>query len=278
MEYFFDADKPHLAAWRRVYDIDPSPTAWDLYFSSRLTAVNPIAAPLNYAVVCGFYDVIEHLIVKNPEHVHARGGRLVTPLVAALRDEDFKIAELLYRHDANVDVRGVHNLTPLHVACRGYVDVVLWLLNHGADVNAQTFDGWVALFFAASHGQLEICRILQAHHADIGSRNAWGEIPLHIAASPANGQNQLEIMQLLLDQGADANARDNDGCTPLHSSSFWEKDGMESFYGTAEGSRLLLEHGADINAENNEGETPLQLAMKNGRHEMAEFLSGMGAR
>jgi hypothetical protein len=99
MEYFFDADKPHWAAWCRVQVMD---TPWRSF-----TPDDGIddAFPLYYASLGGFYDVAEHLIGKHPEHINARGGLLVTPLVAALRGKHFQIAELLHCHGADVNVR-----------------------------------------------------------------------------------------------------------------------------------------------------------------------------
>jgi hypothetical protein len=51
-----------------------------------------------------FYDLAEYLVGKNPGHVNARGGLLVTPLVAILHGEHFQIVELLHQNGADVDV------------------------------------------------------------------------------------------------------------------------------------------------------------------------------
>jgi len=275
MKYFFDSDRPHWAAWLRLHNVDQP---WSDFTPKELILA---AGLLYYAALCGFYDLAEHLIVKNPEQVNAKGGQLVTPLVAALRGEHYRVAELLLRHGADVEVRGRWTWTPLHAASReGVVDMVRWLLGHGADVNAREEDDWVPLYLAIYNGHLEICQMLQDHNADFDVRNIWGETLLHRAASPCQHRDQLKILQMILDQGADANARDNEGCTPLHHASFWTKE--QGFYGiakgTVEGSRLLLEHGADIEAKNNKGKTPLQVALENKHHAMAEFLSGMAAK
>jgi len=66
MKTLFDADKAHWAAWIRVYNIDVS---WNWY--SPYGEVNG-AFPLYYAALCGFYDLVEHLIGKYPEHINAR--------------------------------------------------------------------------------------------------------------------------------------------------------------------------------------------------------------
>ena len=47
--------------------------------------------------------------------------------------------------------------------------------------------------------------------------------------------------------------------------------------GTVEGARLLLEHGANIHSKDNEDRTALQLALANGRDEIARLLSEHGA-
>jgi len=274
MEYFFDADKPHWAAWHRVYDIDD--ISW-MDFTPY--PVIPSMLPLYYAALCGFYDLAKQLITKNPEHVNAKGGRMATPLVAALSRDHFRVADLLHWHGADPNARGRSQRTPLYEESIAG-PVVEWLLDHGADVNARNVNGSLPLHAACEYGRLEICRVLLERNANVNGRGRWGVVPLHWAAAPlfSAAENIPELLQLLLDRGADVNARDDDGCTPLHYSSWWEKDPFGRLYGTVEGSRLLLDHGADINAEDNEGKTPLRVAREAGRHEMVEFLSGLGAK
>jgi ankyrin repeat protein len=275
MEYFFDGDKPHFAAWHQVHDIDRD---W-FPFSSNI-----VGEPLYYASLCGFYDLAKHLVVKHPEHVNARGGRMVNPLGAALYGEHLRVAELLYEHGAVVRAQGdMMGWTLLHLASRdGFVDTARWLLDHGADANVQTFrhdEGWTPLFMAAWNKRLEIVQILLEHHADIHAQSPSGEVALHVAACHHESQFQINVLQLLLDHGADVNARDNEGSTPLHHSSFRNEHSISSpGKGSVEAARLLLENGANIDAENNKGETPLQVALEAKHHEMIEFLSGLGAK
>ena len=63
------------------------------------------AFPLYYASLGGLYDVAEHLVGKHLDQINAMGGRMGTPLVAALRGKHFEVAELLYRNGADVNVR-----------------------------------------------------------------------------------------------------------------------------------------------------------------------------
>ena len=272
MEYFFDADKPHWTPWCRVEDIDVSFASFDIYEESN------DALPLYYASLGGFYDLAEHLVGKHPEHINVRGGRLATPLVAALRGKYLQVAELLHRHGADVDFPSVDECTPLLISCGyGFVDTLRWLLDHGANVNSQNKSLFTPLHNAVDYGCLEAVRILIEHNANIHIRTDVGQSPLHLAASPWDKGDQVDIMQVLLDHGANPNSRDNDNATPLHHSSWWKKENTITRNGTVEGTRLLLKHGAVIDAEDNEGRTPLQLALEHGRDEMVTCLKEHGA-
>jgi hypothetical protein len=69
MDHLFDKNKPHLAAWTRLYDVHyrrrhhrlpPYPTQLD-------------AVPLYYAVLYGFRSLAERLLNVHPQNVNARG-------------------------------------------------------------------------------------------------------------------------------------------------------------------------------------------------------------
>jgi len=274
MECLFDADKPHHAAWLRVHDIDEE---W-FWFTPDCTI--PCGEPLYYAALCGFYDLVNHLVLKHPGQVNAWGGQVVSPLGAALYRNHIQVAELLHEHGADIHVRGDWDRTLLHASTKGgLVDVVRWLLHHGADVNARQDDGWTPLHLAAFNSHFEIARILLKHGADVNAQNDDGEVPLHRAACARVYKNQINTVQVLLEHGADVNARDNEGSTSLHYSSCKRGgDRTHSTNGTVEGIRLLLKHGAGIDAENNRGETPRQVALIEEHHSIAAFLLECGAK
>jgi ankyrin repeat protein len=265
MEYFFDADKPHWAAWLCVYDMDKS---WFWFEYSHQSS----GSPLYYASLCGFVGLVEQLTSKHPEDVLAEGGRMKTPLVAALNGKHLQIAEILHQRGADVNVRDDEGLPPLlAVSCDGLVDVAEWLLDHGADVNSQDNLLDTPLQLASIWGHFMFVRMLLKRKADVNMRGMEGGLALHDASHAWNVRDQLDIMRLLLEYGTDVNARDNEGSTPLHTllSRSIKKPSVEAVC-------LLLKYGANIDAKNNEGGTALQWAAVKGYDEIVKLLSEVG--
>jgi len=267
MEELFDPMKPFFAAWLQLYDIDTGP--------SHKTPLSPFAAlpnerlaaaPLYYAALCGFHDLAEHLTVNNPEQVNAIGGYYVSPLGAALGAEHFKIAHLLYQHDADVDIRGYGKRTLLCVASYvyGHRGIVEWLLHRGADPNIGDPIGRTPLHFAAAFGRLEIAEILLQYKAVVNTRDDAGRIPLHLASK----LEHVDLARLLLEHGADVNSQDVERFTPLHLAYDVKLDI----------ARLLVEHGADLDLEDLKGRTASQVASERGYHDFAKLLSGHGSK
>jgi ankyrin repeat protein len=265
MDDLFDSSKPHFAAWLRVHDMDEH---WRGF--SHLERPHDVGSPLYYAAFCGFYDLAEHLIMKNPEQVNARGGRILAPLSAALYKRHLRVANLLCKHGAVVDVRGDDEWTPLHTACyHGQVDIIQWLLNRGADANAREGDRLTPLHVAAYSRHPEVVQVLLEHNADINSQDVAGETPLFtVSSGPGSSRKVVDFVQRLLEHGADPNICDHNGSTPLHDASSW---------GELEVVRLLLSHRANVDDKDGEGKTPFQLASSEGHPEIAKLLLDRGA-
>ena len=154
METLFDLDKRHFSAWVRIYDMDKP-----RWYLDRDTA-----KPLYYAALCGFFDVVEHLIKKNPGHVNTLGGQHDYPLAAALYKGHIQVANILLQHSANIEARGTYGRTPLHHAITRFNETVLsaarFLLEHGADANSQQLDLRTPLHLAAAWGNDKVNQII----------------------------------------------------------------------------------------------------------------------
>ena len=175
-----------------------------------------------------------------------------------------EMAELLFDHGADVDVRDEHNMTPLHLAARqGQINIAKLLLERGADVNAQAEHGLTPLYLAAYNGHPKTAALLLERGADVNARNAYGETPLHAAIV----QGHSQTVELLLASDADVNARTNNGRTPLHSA---------AHEGHTEFANLLLEFGADVNAVDAYGDTPLRDAAARGHSQIADLMREHG--
>jgi hypothetical protein len=235
MEYLFDANKPHFKVWLTLCDIDTRPNE-DATFGYFVLYDKSRAAPLYYAALCGFHDLVEHLITKHPQDVNADGGYYVRPLVAALAGEHFQTADLLRHNGADPDVRGRLGRNPLHAAAySGNFEVVRVLIEyHPVAINARDTDGWTALHLASRGHHSEhssVLRLLLEHGADINVQNKGGGTPL----SRASIYGALEVVRLLLGRGADVEAKGNNGKTAL------QKAGEKGHDKVVE---LLREYGA----------------------------------
>jgi ankyrin repeat protein len=263
----FDRDKPYLAAWLQVHDIDTYGGNFFPFFGDLTHKDSNTATPLYYAALCGLHDLAEQLIIELPQQVNIIGGYCMSPLGAALSRGHLKIAQLLYERGAEVDVQDREDTTPLIAAsCSGHLEIVQWLLSRGANITVRDEGlGWTPLHAAAFYGHVEVSRLLIQYKADIHADDKKCRTPLHEAVR----NNQVNAARLLLEHGADVNARDNRRNTPLHPA---------SELGRLDIARLLVENGANIDAEDNEGRTASQLASEEGHRNFVKFLSDRGSK
>ena len=211
METLFDQDKPYFEAWLQLHDIDTDPEGSTFYVFAPFDKSD--ATPLYYAALCGFQDLVEHLIVNNPEHVNATGGYCVAPLVAALNGGYFQTAKILRDNGAHPNVTGQTRRSPLHAA--------------------------------ALEGDFVMVQVLLEYKADVNARDLLDDTSLHLVSQGQSGRPNLgpslaKVARLLLEHGADVNALGHGRSTPLQ---------LATQNGRVEVVRVLLEHGADVGAE-----------------------------
>ncbi|GBM44967.1 Ankyrin repeat domain-containing protein 17 [Araneus ventricosus] len=212
----------------------------------------------------------------------------------------FELAQLLLAMKANVEDRGLKDMTPLMEAANaGNTDIVKLLIQHGADVNAQTSqekklkgakvknqdmnmksqqeihgaipsivcpEGNTPLMFACAAGHVDIVRILLDAGARVEDHNENGHTPLMEAASAGH----VEVAKLLVERGASINT---------HSNEFKESAlTLACYKGHLEMVRFLLEAGADREHKTDEMHTALMEASMDGHVEVARLLLDSGAQ
>jgi hypothetical protein len=266
MEELFDPDKAHFEAWDQPYYMNRLPP----HISSLVHFSCGTRGPpfLYYAALCGFLDVAKYLITRRPQQTNSLCGMCGVPLLAALVWRRFDMAELLYQHGADVEVRSRNscNWTPLMWASYGgHVDIVKWLLSHGADLNARTDDGWNSLHFATVCSHFEVARILLDHNIDVEAQTNDGQTASRLAL--VNGR--VDLVGLLLGHCVDVNVRNDRHWTPLH---------FASSEGDLEFMRMLLERGADVEAKNDEDKTASDVAPSRGHDNIVKLLSEYGTK
>ena len=219
-----------------------------------------IPTPLYYSALCGFYDLVKRLAVKCPEHVNAIYGRHKLPLFAALEQDHVEIMEFLLEHGANVDARETTGETMLLKVLsqperHNLVEIVALLLKHGANANARTTSFRRSLHLAEYKGEFKVAQMLLDHKSDVNFQDIDGRTPLHIVLGRQlnNEDGALNHARLLFERGAEVNRHDKQNQTPLLLAM-----GRHWF----KLARILLEKGAEANAQSDNGKTSLHILLE----------------
>jgi ankyrin repeat protein len=199
-------------------------------------------------------------------------GAVLDIFTAAWLGDRASVSDFLDRHSELVNAmdpaEDFQQVTPLaHALAGGDIDVVLLLLNRGAEVRVQSGK---LLGIAIMLNRPDLVQLLLERGADARTVDSLGplgpsERPIadmliaHGARVPSFmlsracradvSRNELHRVGVLLDYGADVNSRGREGLTALH-------------YAVRSGKlpliRLLLERGADVTARDPNGLTPVQ--------------------
>ncbi|XP_067012407.2 protein phosphatase 1 regulatory subunit 12A isoform X2 [Anabrus simplex] len=164
--------------------------------------------PLHATVSCGFVSIAKYLI-EHGANVAAVNNDAELPVDLAETDEmEDMLRQVLNSHGIDCDEarneeermmladakewlnggesRDVPHpktgATALHVAAaKGYIKVIRVLLQAGADINVQDYDGWTPLHAAAYWVQKEACELLVENFCDMEITNCVGQTALDVA-------------------------------------------------------------------------------------------------
>ena len=150
--------------------------------------------------------------------------------------------------------------TPLHKATE-HLDIVEFLIQKGADVNAKDENGSTPLIYAAGDGQIKVVKYLIEHGAQMKYTDQHGNTPLHSAAE----MNENLVLEYLIEKhGAQVNMKNEFGETPLH---------LAAEHGEIEAIKCLIEHGAKLESRDRNGKTPLAAYTKHKHKNIVRMLN-----
>jgi len=109
----------------------------------------------------------------------------------ATRNQDFEALALLLEEDPSlIHAEDVVGRSPLMMSSlRGHVEVSVWLLDHGAPLNAVDVNKRSAMYNAASYGFVEVVKLLMERGADPSIGDCEGNVPI-IAGMCVEGEER----------------------------------------------------------------------------------------
>lgn len=186
-------------------------------------------------------------------------------LITASKIGNTSIARFLIDAGANIEAQHQNGVTALHVASNGgHESIVRLLIAAGANIEAQGHNGMTALHAASDRGHESTVKLLIDAGANIEAQYDGGITALYEACSLGHES----IARLLIEAGATTEALTHKKYTALHIAA---SCGQESI------ARLLIQVGVSINAGDVDGYTPLMFAAMNNHKGMVKILLDHGA-
>uniref|UniRef100_A0AAR5Q9P6 Uncharacterized protein n=1 Tax=Dendroctonus ponderosae TaxID=77166 RepID=A0AAR5Q9P6_DENPD len=120
------------------------------------------------------------------------------------------VKEIISRNPNLINATDADQYTPLHRACySNKVDIVKYLVEHGADLSALTELKWQPLHCCSHWGHADCAAVLLENGADPNALTEGGQTPLHIAATKPGGYKIVQL--LLMHEGTDPNIQNGNG-------------------------------------------------------------------
>ena len=241
------------------------------------------------------------MLLSAHANVNLQDDKGLTPLMVVCHSHtpNIDLVKLLVQSGADINVEeGKTKVTALLQAIMsGHTQIVQYLLDKGADINALSKDGNSSLMTACYYQHEDIIHLLLNYKADANIQNTkTTSTALHLACS----KQLATAVELLLAHGADPNVLNNLECTPLiYACSNYDqpmeptipvmllsaganpdiqsRDGATALMRAAhfdyqEGVKILLNAGVDVNTQSSSGMTALHYAACKGHSAVTQLL------
>ncbi len=232
------------------------------------THIREPISPLVYAALLGAVKIVKWLL-ETEWGTDVADLDLNKALLAASHIGHIDIVILLLDHGADVHATHEQDNTSAfqYGVYKKHLNILQLLIKRGVDVNQKGWRGGTALHSGAMYGHAKIIQFLIRNGAEINIFDQRGLTPLHCASSCGH---DTSIVQLLINEGADPNlGSSNPPCgAPLH---------QASFHGNIQVVQCLLDNGANVDLYSEELGTPLQAACLEGHFQLVKLLIERGA-
>ena len=172
---------------------------------------------LIHAAACHGSPEVVTFLMNRGNGVNLRGHLGKSPMHCAIADRKKNSAEILQilieAVGAKINSKDADGDTLLHYAVGRDIKLVEILVKHGAKVGLKNIWGETPLHVAAERGDIQIMKYLLNHKADIDARDNNDESPLRHALM---GRDPEKAVSFLLSSGANPDDPDSKGNTTLH--------------------------------------------------------------
>lgn len=208
-------------------------------------------------------DVFQSLIYLGAE-VDTPNRFGLTPLYKAIESRQNEMIATLIKCGADPNFP-FQNSSLLHkVVSVGNLYGLQTLIELGAKIDSEDYDGKTPLYYALISDQKEIVKKLLQAGANVNIRSISGKTLLHKAVF----ENRHNTVRELLKLGAKIDVTDNDGITPLY---------VSLMSNNSEITELLIANGANKNFVSDNGNSLLHTAVSSKRKDVVDLLLHLGS-
>ena len=213
-------------------------------------ADEPLQGIVAFQVACRRLDRNEARRLSDSHPEFLRDSEV---MLTAARQGRVDIVELLIELGMDVDIENLMGRALHSAVAADALDVVKFLIAHGADIDRPTENYGGPLGFAAHFSRHKIAKVLAPLSRDVHSMVTLGM--------------KDRLRELFTEEPELANlVHFRNGQTPLFSLPNEQASALDM-------AKFLVEHGADLRFVNKEGDTPADAARKRGFNEVAQFLT-----